>query len=125
MAIFKRTKKEGTTKAETTVKSVAVSTKAARPVSGAADVLIAPRVTEKAAILSDVGVYVFEVEAKATKPRIQAAIIELFKVTPRKITVVNTKGTRVLTRSTGKKGYTRNFKKAYVYLKKGDKIELA
>jgi len=139
MAIFGKSKKE-----EVQKKDVAISdTKAAAPTSkpvakparpgkntssvqaSSMDVLLAPRVTEKAAILSDSGVYVFRVTPRATKPQIARAIIEMFKVTPVKVRVVNVKGTRVTTRATGKKGRTDRIKKAYVYLKKGEKIELA
>jgi len=139
MAIFGKSKKEESAKAEEVKKDVEVtdkatsvpaSTKAAqKPVhsipGSSINVVLAPRVTEKAAILSDSGVYVFKVTPKATKPQVRRAIIDLFKVTPVKVNMVNLKGTRVLTRATGKKGRTDSIKKAYVYLKKGDKIELA
>lgn len=128
MAIFGGKKKEeGKEKkapAKTEVQSVAPSSARTAP-TGHAHVLLAPRVTEKAAILSDSSVYVFAVTKTASKPQIALAITELFKVTPRKVRIVNTKGTRVTTRATGKKGKTNSHKKAYVYLKKGEKIELA
>jgi large subunit ribosomal protein L23 len=127
MAIFGKSKKESAKK------DVAVSDKpvvAQTPMqvvmlASRTHVLIAPRVTEKAAILSDSGIYVFKVTPKATKPQIALAIRELFKVTPVKVRIVNKKGDSVTTRATGKKGSKASMKKAYVYLKKGDKIELA
>jgi large subunit ribosomal protein L23 len=116
--------KEKKTPAKTETKSVATSAARVAP-TGYSHVLLAPRITEKAAILSDASVYVFSVTKDSTKSQIALAIAELFKVTPRKVRVVNTKGTRVTTRVTGKKGSTKGHKKAYVYLKKGEKIELA
>ena len=127
MAIFGRKKEEK--KAPESAAAPAV--KKAAPVRGTSatgantHVLLAPRVTEKAAILSDSGVYVFTVTRTATKPQVASAIQDLFKVTPRKVRMVVKHGTRVTTRITGKKGMTAASKKAYVYLKKGDKIELA
>lgn len=126
MAIFGG--KKGTKAKKTTAAAaeIAPAPKSAAALAAAkTEVLLAPRITEKAAILSDSSVYVFAVTKDATKPQIAAAVEKLFKVAPRKVTVVNTKGTRVMTRSTGKKGMTRAHKKAYVYLKKGEKIELA
>ena len=128
MALFKKTtKKETTPKAE--AKAVVVKEKkastASSMVSLSSHVLISPRVTEKAAIASDFGVYVFNITKSATKPQVAKAVAELFKVTPRKISIVNVKPTRVMTRNTGKKGFTNGNKKAYVYLNKGDKIDLA
>ena len=124
MALFKKTTKKETPKVET--KSTAVKNASAK---GAAlltsHILISPRVTEKAAIGSEVGVYVFNVTKSATKPMVSAAIVDLFKVTPRKVRIVNIKPTTTMTRTTGRKGRTNGGKKAYVYLKKGEKIELA
>jgi large subunit ribosomal protein L23 len=113
-------------KAPAKTESTSVAPSAARTApTGFTHVLLSPRVTEKAAILSDSSVYVFAVTKESTKPQIALAITELFKVVPRKVRIVNTKGTRVTTRATGKKGTTKGHKKAYVYLKKGEKIELA
>jgi large subunit ribosomal protein L23 len=81
----------------------------------ASQILIAPRITEKGAYLSEAGVYVFNVAGDANKVQIAEAIKELFKVTPRKVTI---------TRSTNRIGRTAGGKKAYVFLKKGDTIEI-
>lgn len=124
MALFKKTVKKETPKAET--KSVAVKSASAKGTALlSSHILISPRVTEKAAIGSDVGVYVFNVTKSATKSQVSSAIADLFKVTPRKVRIVNIKPSTTMTRTTGRKGRTNGGKKAYVYLNKGDKIELA
>jgi large subunit ribosomal protein L23 len=127
MAIFNR-KPKSASKTEAKTPVVSGAKKNATPVSGKKNfghILRSPRVTEKAAIGTDHGVYVFNVEMKATKPMIEKAIIELFKVSPRKICIAAVPAVRVKTRQTGKDGYTNRGKKAYIYLNKGDKIDLA
>lgn len=85
-------------------------------------VLIRPRITEKAALQSNISnVYAFEVTKGATKASITASIKEAFKVTPLKIRMVAIPKKRVFVR--GKWGVKGGGKKAYIYLKKGDKIE--
>lgn len=87
------------------------------------NVLRGPRITEKAAISADKNnVYVFEVSDTATKDSIAASVKTSYNVTPVKVRVVNMKAKNVFVR--GKRGTKKGFKKAYVYLKKGDKIEL-
>ncbi len=86
-------------------------------------VLLRPRITEKAALGADKnGVYVFEVTPEATKASIAASVRTLYKVTPVKVHVATMKAKKVFVR--GKRGVKSGGKKAYVYLKKGDKIEL-
>lgn len=87
-------------------------------------ILIAPRITEKGAYLAANGVYVFNIARDANKIEVAQAVQETFKVTPRKVTVVNLPRKVTMTRGTNRKGMTRAQKKAYVYLKKGDTIEL-
>ncbi len=88
-------------------------------------ILISPRVTEKAAYLGEEGIYVFNVEPHANKKQIAEAVREIYKVTPRKVTLVAIPRKSVMTRGTNRKGLTAGGKKAYVFLKKGEKIELA
>lgn len=85
-------------------------------------VLQKPRVSEKAALGADKGVYTFVVAAKANKIQIKKAIKQAYKVEPVKVTITNTKGKKVL-RRTGI-GYKSGFKKAMVFLKKGETIEV-
>lgn len=91
----------------------------------AVHILISPRITEKGAYLAAKGVYVFNVGVDANKIEIADAVREIFKVTPRKVTVVAIPRKTVRTRNTNKLGLTRGGKKAYVYLKAGDTIDIA
>lgn len=89
----------------------------------AANVLVKPRITEKAVIGADKnGVYVFEVSSQATKKSIAASVKALYKVTPVKVRTAKIMPKAVFVR--GKRGVKKGGRKAYVYLKKGDKIEL-
>jgi large subunit ribosomal protein L23 len=91
----------------------------------AGEIIIAPRITEKASYLSEGGVYTFNVAPGATKSAIAGAIREIYKVSPRKVTLVALPRKQVQTRGTNRMGMTAGGKKAYVFLKKGDKIDLA
>ena len=87
-------------------------------------ILIRPRVTEKAALLNESrNVYTFEVTKAATKTTVKRAVKEIYKVNPERVNIVNLPSKKVL--SKGKRGSTKGVVKAYVYLKAGDKIELA
>lgn len=87
------------------------------------NVLVRPRITEKAVLGADKsGVYVFEVMPKATKTQIAASVKAAYKVEPVKVRIAKIPAKAVFVR--GKKGVKSGGKKAYVYLKKGDKIEL-
>ena len=90
----------------------------------ASHVLLSPRITEKGAYLSALGAYVFNVAKSANKKEIAEAVQTVFKVTPRKVTVVTVPVKRVMTRGSNRKGKTAGGKKAYVFLKKGETIEL-
>lgn len=90
-----------------------------------AHILISPRITEKGAYLAENGVYVFNIAKNANKKEVADAIREVFKVTPRMIRVSSVKGKEVYTRGTNRWGRTSTGKKAYVYLKKGDTLEIA
>lgn len=85
-------------------------------------VLKNPRITEKATMLSGFNAYTFDIDPKSNKREVAKAIQTVYKVTPLKIRVVTIKGKDVFKR--GKKGKTAGGKKAMVYLKKEDKIEL-
>ena len=87
------------------------------------NVLIRPRITEKAVVGADKhGVYVFEVTSDATKASISASVRAVYKVTPVKVNISKIAPKAVVVR--GKRGVKSGAKKAYVYLKKGDKIEV-
>jgi len=84
--------------------------------------LIRPRVTEKSTLVGNKNVFTFEVLREATKTSIIHDIKTLYKVTPIKVAIVNTPSKKIT--SKGKIGKTRAPKKAYVYLKSGDTINL-
>ncbi len=86
-----------------------------------ASVLIRPHVTEKATMSAESSVYVFEIHSGANKGAVARAIKEKYKVTPTKVTTTTIPAKAVFVR--GKRGTKSGYKKAYVYLKKGEKIE--
>ena len=91
----------------------------------AGTILLSPRITEKGAHLSEKGVYVFNVAKDASKNDVSRAVQQVFKVIPRKVTMVRVPSKQVITRGTNRKGTTASGKKAYVFLKKGETIEIA
>jgi large subunit ribosomal protein L23 len=84
-------------------------------------ILIRPRITEKASRSAESSVYVFEVGQKATKSTISKAFTARFKITPLKVTTVTISPRAVFVR--GKRGTQSGYKKAYIYLKPGTKLE--
>ena len=86
------------------------------------DIIIAPVITEKATMASELNKVVFRVRKEATKPQIKAAVEQLFDV---KVTAVNTlirKGKRKVFR--GFRGTQADVKKAVVTLAEGHKIDV-
>lgn len=123
MAIFKKEKKEKG--AEVVSEKGAPSKRAGSSVSYSRNVervLTRPHITEKASALAEKGVYVFEVDKRATKISIRHAVKEIYRVTPLKVNIVRLPAKQVVVR--GKKGMKPGKKKALVYLKKGDTIEI-
>jgi large subunit ribosomal protein L23 len=86
--------------------------------------LISPRITEKGAYLAEKGCYVFNVARSATKKEVAQAMQEVYKVLPRKVALIAVPGKEVRTRGTNRPGRTAQGKKAYVYLKPGETIEI-
>jgi len=86
-------------------------------------VIIAPRITEKAAMISGDNVFTFDVATRSNKIQIKKAIAEKYGVTPIAVNVVNQKARKEMKR--GRKVHKKGTKKAMVTLKKGDTIELA
>lgn len=81
-----------------------------------------PLVTEKNSRLAELGVYVFEVDRKATKTEIKKAVEKFFRV---KVMSVNTALCRGRARRTRLGvGRTQYWKKALVRLAAGEKISL-
>jgi len=90
-----------------------------------AHVLKHARITEKASMQQGMNVYAFDVAQSATKRDIILAIRSLYKVTPRKVAVVNVPTKTRKNMRTGREGLKRGGKKAYVYLKQGESITAA
>jgi ribosomal protein L23 len=67
-------------------------------------------------------VYVFQVLGTGNKKSIAQAITAQYKVTPVKVSIVRIPAKETFVR--GKRGMKAGYKKAYIYLKKGDKIEI-
>jgi len=84
--------------------------------------IVSPRVTEKSALLTDKGVYTFNVAVDATKSEIAKEINRIYKVEPVKINIAKAAAKKTFIR--GRKGTKAGVKKAYVYLKEGDKINI-
>jgi large subunit ribosomal protein L23 len=84
--------------------------------------ILAPIITEKGTLASEkAGQVLFRVRPEASKDKIREAIEQLFKVTVLKVRTSNFMGKE---RKRGAiKGRQMDWKKAYVTLKKGDKIE--
>ncbi|MEY2976841.1 MAG: 50S ribosomal protein L23 [Prochlorotrichaceae cyanobacterium] len=87
-----------------------------------ADLIRRPLVTEKATLLLESNLYSFEVDPKATKPQIKAAIEMLFDVTV--IGVQTAHPPRKQHRVGRFQGYRAHYKKATVRLAEGDSITL-
>jgi large subunit ribosomal protein L23 len=87
-------------------------------------IIIKPRITEKAALLSEKNVYAFEVKKGASKYDVRDAVKALYKVTPTRVHIVNKQPRHSMSRARGRDMMESGLRKAYVYLKKGDRIEL-
>jgi large subunit ribosomal protein L23 len=110
---------------ETTSEAVTKVAKAPRGMAkNVSAVIVKPRITEKAALLTDKNVYTFEIKKGASKYDVRDAIKALYKVTPVKVHIVNKQPRHSMSRMRGRDMMENGLRKAYVYLKKGDRIEL-
>jgi large subunit ribosomal protein L23 len=89
-----------------------------------AGVLVQPHVTEKTVGMGEKNVYTFIVRADATKYLVRDAIKSLYSVTPVKVNIVNKAPRQFMSRQKGRRLTEKGMKKAYVYLKDGDSINL-
>lgn len=86
------------------------------------EIIKGPVVTEKATNLASSNTYVFKVSKNANKTAIKKAIEHIFKVQVENVTTSITKPKKKrIGRYTG---MTQSYKKAFVKLKEGSKIEL-
>ena len=117
MALFGSKKK----KTEDTAAKLAAVSIGSNNLEG--DVILRPRITEKTHTLAEgSNVFIFDVVRGSSKGKVADAIKSLYKVTPIKVSVVPIP--RKKRTSRGRIAYTGGGRKAYVYLKKGEKLEL-
>jgi len=133
MALFKTNKKEAEAKKDVSVdkeknKTVAKKAKVVEAVKTAKDVKdvkpkIRPHVTEKATFLSEKGIYIFRIKPEINKIMMKSFIKKTYGVEPVKIGIVNSPAKTVFLRK--RRVLKSGYRKAMVYLKKGDKISIA
>jgi len=85
-------------------------------------VLENPILTEKATVLNQMGAYVFKVVRNANKIMIKRAIEKFYNVKVLNVNTINMPAKKIFVR--GKWGSRPGYKKAMVYLQKGEKIEI-
>jgi large subunit ribosomal protein L23 len=86
------------------------------------DIIKAPIITEKSSALAANNVITFSVDTRANKTQIKQAIEKIYSV---KVKSVNTLNTKPKKKRVGRyTGTTSSYKKAYVTLAEGSKIEL-
>ncbi len=92
----------------------------------ARDVIVSPRITEKSMANALGQQYSFVVHPDATKTQIRHAVEEIFGVNVIKVNTVNVGGkTKTFARRGARTaGRTKDYKKAVVTVKPGQKIEL-
>ncbi len=91
------------------------------------ELIISPRISEQTYQLSSNGIYVFNVGTEANKLQIRQAVQSQYDVTVEKINTTVLKGKNKPSNRRGKRaiyGARKDIKKAYVTLKKGDKISV-
>ena len=86
------------------------------------DVLRRPIVTEQSTLLGESGKYVFEVDRKASKIDVKAAVERAFDVTVLDVNTMNVRGK--MKRYGPRPTRLPNWKKAIVTLQAGDSIQL-
>lgn len=85
-------------------------------------ILIRPLITEKATYMGAFNQYVFEVAPGAGKIEVKKAIESVYGVSPKSVNIVTLSGKQ---RRYGRvMGRTKNWKKAIITLKPGEKIEI-
>lgn len=118
----KNTETKVAPKKEEAKRSVAVVTSAKTAHVARAHILVRPHITEKASASAEKGVYVFRVAMDANKREVAQAVALAYKVTPIKVTMMAIPRKRITVK--GRVGFRKGGKKAHVYLKKGEKIEI-
>ena len=84
------------------------------------DIIYAPIITEKSAMMANENKYAFKVDPRANKTEIKQAIESIFKV---RVVSINTSNSHPKKKRVGKyTGYTDKYKKAIVKLAEGNSI---
>ncbi len=87
------------------------------------NIIIRPVLSEKTTRLRDLyNIYCFEVAKYATKHDIKEAFKKIYNVTVEKCNIVNVRGKKKRRRFI--EGRTRSWKKVYVRLKQGEKLDI-
>ncbi len=125
---FARKQKEKTEakkEVEKIEKKEGLKQKTDKKISGfSAKVLIGPHITEKATALGENNAYVFKIKNKANKIMVKQAIKETYGVIPEKVNITRKPKKEKIFRGRYK-GKSPGLKKAVVFLKEGDKIEIS
>lgn len=119
MALFG--KKKETKVEKTSAKPAVIPLATDRNLDG---IILHPRVTEKSIGQGDNNVYTFVVRRDANKFQVRDAVKALYNVTPVKVNIVNKAAAKRPKGSTNRMVHVAGMKKAYVYLKKGETINL-
>lgn len=86
------------------------------------EIIKAPIITEQSTKMIEASnTYTFKVDKKTNKVEIKKAVEEIFKVTVLRVNTVNVK--RKFKRMGQYEGYKQAYKKAYVTIAKGEKID--
>lgn len=86
------------------------------------DVILRPIITEKATMASEFNQVLFRVPIDATKPKIKAAVENLFDVKVKAVNTLKVKGKTK--RFRGQRGKRSDWKKAIVTLEEGHSIDV-
>ena len=116
MAISRKIKKEETKETPTLRSGRGVGEKEKKPIPSG----LIPHITEKATFLGEKNAYVFKIEPEFNKIMVRQAVKKQYNVEPRKVRIINIPGKMVFIRR--RQAQKAGYKKAIVYLKKGEKI---
>ena len=121
MALFTAKKKEVKAKSDKVAK--VSHARAQKLKDGVAhEIILAPWFSEKTLLMTEKGIYTFEVPKRATKADIAGAIKEIYNVAPRAVRIVNTPGKRKQLRTKRGFGVRSSRHEAYIYLNAGETI---
>lgn len=124
MALFSRNKQNPESKDANVKQAAPQNATLAATNRDLESVIIKPRITEKAVGQSEKNVYVFLVRRDATKNDVKLAVKALWNVTPMKVNIVNKSPRQSHSRRLGRTVSEKGMKKAYVYLKAGETINI-